>query len=139
MHSVDSCAAALPTTMPSLAGLLPMLLLCHAPLLRGTVDRVCPVPPTDNDSSSAPSWLLGSVGRSVPAQQLRTWVWAVRHGEAEHNLDPVRGWKIPDPALTARGWRQASAAAEHLPCELSRSPSLTVLSRVLQWYAAVAV
>ena len=83
--------------MLSLAGLLPMLLLCHVPLLRRTADRVCPVLPAGNDGSSAPSWLRGSGGGSAPPQRLRTWVWAVRHGEAEHNLDPVRGWKIPGP------------------------------------------
>ena len=50
-------------------------------------------------------------------------VLLVRHGEAEHNLDPVHGWKLPDPTLTDRGWRQASAAGELLPYETTLAPA----------------
>eukprot|EP01051_Picozoa_sp_SAG22_P008481 SAG22_NODE_649_length_8157_cov_30.400099_3_plen_350_part_00 len=45
-------------------------------------------------------------------------IWVVRHGQAEHNADRVNGWKIPDPALTALGRRQAREAALALPDDL---------------------
>ena len=58
-------------------------------------------------AATAPGWL----------QQRRRLVrlWIVRHGEAEHNIDKVNGWKIRDPHLTAKGWSQARAAAAAMP------------------------
>ena len=109
------------------AALLALLVLATLPPLRSSAD-VCAAP-SDNE---APSWLscdaasscLARHGRqrgtgtepgAESARLQRTWLWAVRHGEAEHNLDPVHGWRISDPALTNWGWRQASAAGEQLP------------------------
>lgn len=105
--------------------LLVVAVLSNTPLLRSaTADGVCPAS-TDNDV--APFWVrCGSSidcdsGRDAAGQLWRTWVWALRHGEAEHNLDPVHGWKIPDPGLTKRGWRQAAAAGDLLPYGYSHS------------------
>lgn len=61
-------------------------------------------------------WDGGSSRSSSAPASRRMWLWAVRHGQAEHNVDPVAGWRIPDPHLTDIGWQQASAAAEQLPC-----------------------
>eukprot|EP01006_Ploeotia_vitrea_P055391 TRINITY_DN67992_c2_g1_i1.p1 TRINITY_DN67992_c2_g1~~TRINITY_DN67992_c2_g1_i1.p1 ORF type:complete len:206 (+),score=18.35 TRINITY_DN67992_c2_g1_i1:40-657(+) len=41
-------------------------------------------------------------------------IYAIRHGQAEHNLDPRNGWRIPDPSLTALGRSQAQSIGTKL-------------------------
>lgn len=97
--------------------LLVLQLLARPPPLQSSAS-VCDA----RSDSGAPHWLScdtgSAAGQAQPGLRLRTYLWAVRHGEAEHNLDPVHGWKIPDPALARRGWRQASAAGAQLPYDV---------------------
>ena len=105
-------------TSPPSSWVLLVALLCHPLLLRSAAD-VCP----GEACWDTTFWRCSEHGVEPTALLQRTWVWAVRHGEAEHNLDPVHGWKLPDPTLTDRGWRQASAAGELLPYETTLAPA----------------
>ena len=83
--------------------------------------------------SSPPSWAPDH--RSTEGSRRITHVWAVRHGQAWHNLDRQNGWRLPDPGLTALGWEQATAAAGLLPHNLSLLIS-SPLRRCVQTTAA---
>ena len=85
--------------------------------------------------SSPPSWAPDHRSTEGPPSRRITHVWAVRHGQAWHNLDRQNGWRLPDPGLTALGWEQATAAAGLLPQNLSLLVS-SPLRRTVQTTAA---
>ena len=72
--------------------------------------RTCPWQP----APAEPAWsqICGRPNRRVLE------IWVIRHGQAYHNIDPVDGWRLPDPGLTPEGFEQAISAARAIPDDL---------------------